>query len=114
MLFTQVVGSTINKYRQLLSLKDNDCLVVLLDSCLEMVHSKQKELLLEVLGLVDVLVRAIVSGSAERADKIFPKSLSVLFKLVLNQQAETKSVKAKQRALQIATELLCNNFRRQV
>ncbi|MBS1890062.1 MAG: hypothetical protein JST59_02120 [Actinobacteria bacterium] len=112
-LFVQVLRSTIDRHIKLLNVaKEPECMIVLLDTSLEMVRNKQKELLLAVLELVLTLVKSLLSERAEFVEKIFPSTLSTLFNLVLNQQAETKSVKAKQLALKVVTELLYAHFQK--
>jgi len=49
-LFVRVLNLTIDKHLKLLNVREEpECIVVLLDTSLEMVRTKQKELLLEVL-----------------------------------------------------------------
>jgi hypothetical protein len=44
--------------------------------------------------------------------KVLPSTVSTLFNLVLNQQTEIRSVKSKQIALKVITELLCHHFKK--
>jgi hypothetical protein len=87
-LFTQVIRNTLAKHFKLLNLyKEHECIVIILDSCIEHIKTKQKELLIETLELTYTIINVIKQETKGLVERVLPSSLSTLFNLILNQCA---------------------------